>query len=180
MAPLKTCLIAAALALPAAAHAQTAAKPAPVPAGPPQWAFKEATDAATGKRSATASIRSANRNGWLIVRCDTVAMPIISVQFIPRPPIPASYTRMVTITFDEAKSEIGAWEFPGAGAYIGEAADVFVLASRIATARTIRFETINVDGSPIRSTFTGPGNDGMFRKVYETCGLPYAAPSTNS
>jgi len=178
MLPIKTCLIAAALALPAIAHAQTVPAP-PAPSAPPAWAFKENTDAATGKHSASAQIRSTTANGRLIVRCDTVATPIVSVQFIPRPPIPASDSRMVTITFDESKAEIAAWEFPGAGAYIGEAYDVFVLAGEIAAAKTIRFDTINSDGAPIRSTFAGPGNDALFRKVYETCGLPYALPDVS-
>lgn len=181
---IKTVLIVAALALPAAAHAQTTPAPkpapAPAPAGPPVWTFKEATDATTGKVSSSAAIRSTTGNGRLLVRCDTAVTPIVSVQFIPRPPLPASDSRMVTITFDESKAEIAAWEFPGQGAYIGEAYDVFVLAGEIAAAKTIRFDTINVDGSPIRSTFTGPGNDAMFRKVYQTCGLPFALPDVTA
>jgi hypothetical protein len=29
----------------------------------------------------------------------------------------------------------------------------------------------------VEREFTGPGGDAMFRKVYATCGMPYAMPS---
>ncbi|MEI9849631.1 MAG: hypothetical protein WDN24_00885 [Sphingomonas sp.] len=79
--------------LPLLAMLQTAPAAQTVPAGPPVWTFRETTDAATGKKSATAAIRAADGSGRLVVRCDTIEIPIVSVQYIPRPPLPASDRR---------------------------------------------------------------------------------------
>lgn len=164
-------LAAGAAALPAAA--QTAA----APAGPAVWTLKEATDATTGKVSATASIRAADGSGRLIVRCDTVAMPIVSIQYIPRPALPAMESHQVTVTFDESRAEFSSWEFPGSGAYRGDPFDVWIMASGVAAAKTVRVQTENDKGEQIASDFVGPGNDTIFRKVYAACGFPYQQPT---
>ena len=169
-------LAAALAALPAAAQTKPASASASAPAGPPVWSYKEATDATTGKVSATASIRAADNSGRLIVRCDTVEMPIVSIQYIPRPVLPAMESHQVTVTFDEARAEFSAWEFPGAGAYRGEPFDVWIMVSAIAASKTVRVQTEDANATQIQSAFVGPGNDAMFRKVYATCGFPYAQP----
>lgn len=139
------------------------------------WTLREATDA-NGKKSATASIRAADESGRLIVRCDTVAMPIISVQYIPFPRLPAASGGLVTVTLDEAKAEIANWEFPGGGAYYGEPVSVFILVEEIAAAKVIRVGTANAEGNVVESVFDGPGSNAMFAKVYAACGFPYATP----
>lgn len=143
----------------------------------PAWTLKEATDAATGKISATASIRAADGSGRLIVRCDTVEMPIVSIQYIPRPALPAMESHQVTVTFDESRAEFSAWEFPGSGAYRGDPFDVWIMVSAVAASKTVRVQTEDATGTQIQSLFTGPGNDAMFRQVYATCGLPYQQPA---
>ena len=143
----------------------------------PEWVLKEATDATSGKVSATASIRAADNSGRLIVRCDTAAMPIVSIQYIPRPALPAMESHQVTVTFDESRAEFSAWEFPGAGAYRGDPFDVWILVSAIAASKTVRVQTEDANATQIQSLFTGPGNDAMFRKVYATCGFPYQQPA---
>lgn len=140
----------------------------------PQWSYKEATDA-DGKKSATAMIQAADGTGRLVVRCDTAVEPIVSIQYLPRPSIPAAVSSQVIVTFDETKAEIQYWEFPGKGAYLAEAYDVYMIASQIATAKTIRVATQSGE-LPVQSEFAGPGSDAMFRKVYETCGRAYAVP----
>jgi hypothetical protein len=158
------------LALAQTAPAQTA------PAGPPVWTYKEATDAATGKKSATAGIRAADGSGRLVVRCDTAAMPIVSIQYLPKPPLPASDPRTVKVTFDEAKFEVAGWQFPGMGAYYGESVSVFIMVGEIAGAKAIRV-TLDDPQGMVESSFTGPGDDAMFRKVYAACGFPYEMPA---
>lgn len=160
-----------ALTLLQAAPAQTA------PAGPPQWTFREATDAATGKKSASALVRAADGSGRLIVRCDTAEIPIVSIQYIPRPALPAMNPHQVTVTFDEARAEMSDWEFPGSGAYRGEPFDVWAMATATAAAKTIRVVTADATGTLIQSEFVGPGSDALFRKVYAACGFPYQAPA---
>jgi hypothetical protein len=155
-----------ALALMQAAPAQTA----------PVWTYKEATDA-NGKISATAAIRAEDGSGRLIVRCDTAAMPIVSIQYIPKPALPAMDSHQVTVTFNEANAEFSAWEFPGAGAYYGEPVSVWIMVGMIATAKTVRIQTDDASGAQIGSVFAGPGNDAMFRKVYAACGFPWQQPA---
>ena len=120
-------------------------------------------------------IRAEDGSGRLIVRCDTAAMPIISVQYIPKPALPAMESHQVTVTFD-SRAEFSAWEFPGGGAYRGEPFDVWFMVVAIASSKTIRVQTDNDKGETIFSDFAGPGNDAMFRKVYAACGFPYEQP----
>jgi hypothetical protein len=155
---------------------QTAPAAQTTPAGPPQWIFRENTDAATGKKAATAFIRAADGSGRLIVRCDTAAEPIVSIQYIPKPALPASDSKLVTVTFDEGKAEMAGWEFPGQGAYYGEPISVFLMAQQVAAAKKIRVTTENPEGMVVESLFTGPGSDAMFRQVYAACGFPYEQP----
>lgn len=140
-----------------------------------KWILRETTDAA-GKKSATAFIRAADNSGRLIIRCDTAVIPIVSIQYIPRPALPASEPKMVTVTFDEAKAEMAGWEFPGQGAYYGEPISVFLMAQQVVAAKSIRVTTENAEGNVVESTFKGPGSDTMFRQVYAACGFPYEQP----
>ncbi|WP_294257385.1 hypothetical protein [uncultured Sphingomonas sp.] len=140
----------------------------------PAWTFKESTDPAQPK-SASATIRSEDGNARLVVRCDTAAAPIVSVQFIPRPPIPAGESRTVTVTYDEAMAEMSQWQFPGAGAYNGEAVEVFLLVDKIAKSKTVRVGVPQGE-TMIEGVFKAPGDDALFRKVYAACGFPYAMP----
>lgn len=141
----------------------------------PAWTYKESTDPAQ-PRSASAMIRSEDGNSRLVVRCDTAATPIVSVQFIPRPPIPAGDSRTVTVTYDEAMAEMSQWQFPGAGAYNGEAVEVFLLVDKIAKSKTVRVGVPQGEAM-IEGVFKAPGDDALFRKVYAACGFPYAMPS---
>ena len=161
-------LLLPALALFQTAPAQTAAMP--------QWTFTERANAETGARSATAAIRSEDGNARLIVRCDVVKEPIISVQFIPKPPIPAGASKIITLTFDDARAEMAPWEFPGAGAYVGEPSQAWFLVAGIVAAKKIEVGFNGDDGAPIGNVFKGPRDDALFRKVYAACGFPYAQP----
>src|SRR5690349_6679903 len=101
------------LALLALALLQTAPAAQTAPAGPPAWTYREGADATTGKKWATAQIRATEGNGRLVVRCDTAGEPIVSIQYIPKPPLPASDPKIVRVTYDEAKVEVAGWQFPG-------------------------------------------------------------------
>ena len=142
----------------------------------PVWTIREATDATTGKRSATAAIRSADGKARLIVRCDTAATPIISIQYIPTPRFAASDSRQVTLMFDDAKTDISVWEFPGSGAYYAEQVSVFLIVQQLAAAKRIHLTVDNPEGAAVESDFVGPGGDAMFRQVYAACGFPYEMP----
>lgn len=152
---------------------QTAPVPvsAPAPAAPGVWVFRENSDP-TRPKSATATVRAAD-GSRLLLRCDTVNVPIVSVQFMPNPAVPAGDSRIVTLTLDEAQADMTAWLFPGKGAYNGEAGEVFLIAEEIAKAKKVRVGFAEGE-TMIEQNFAGPGGDAIFRKVYAVCGLPYA------
>ena len=163
-----------ALALGAQTAPASAPAAAPAVPAPGVWTFRESTDPAQPK-SATATVRAAD-GSRLLLRCDTVNVPIVSVQFMPRPAVPAGDSRIVTLTLDEGMADMTAWLFPGKGAYNGETAEVFLIAEEIAKAKKIRIGFAEGE-TMVEREFVGPGGDAMFRKVYATCGMPYAMPS---
>lgn len=149
--------------------------PAPAQAAP-GWIYREGTDA-TKPKSASAIIRDES-GGRLIVRCDTTTIPIVSVQFLPKPAIAAGEGRIVTLTFDSAMADMTAWQFPGSGAYNGEAVEVYMIVSQMVKAKTIDVALDDGTGTTIGGSFAGfAGDETMVRKVYGMCGLPYAMPS---
>ena len=157
------------------AQTAPASAPAAAPAAAPGvWTFRESTDPAQPK-SSTATVRAAD-GSRLLLRCDTVNVPIVSVQFMPRPAVPAGDSRIVTLTLDEGMADMTAWLFPGKGAYNGETAEVFLIAEEIAGAKKVRIGFAEGE-TMVEREFAGPGGDAMFRKVYATCGMPYAMPS---
>jgi hypothetical protein len=162
-------------ALALGAQTAPASAPAAAPAAAPGvWTFRESSDPAQPK-SATATVRAAD-GSRLLLRCDTVNVPIVSVQFMPRPAVPAGDSRVVTLTLDEGMADMTAWLFPGKGAYNGETAEVFLIAEEIAKAKKVRLSFAEGE-TMVEREFAGPGGDAMFRKVYATCGMPYAMPS---
>lgn len=156
------------------ALAMTVQNAAPAQAEP-GWTFFESSDPARPK-SATAAIRSADGTARLVVRCDTVDHPIISVQFLPKPPLAAGDAREVQVTLDNGLADISSWQFPGQGAYNGEAVEVFMIVDEISKAKGIDVAMDDGAGNTVGGHFTGPGGDATFRKVYAACGLPYAMP----
>ncbi len=156
--------------------AQTAPAPAAAPAAPAPgvWTFRESTDPAQPK-SSTATVRAAD-GSRLLLRCDTVNVPIVSVQFMPKPAVAAGDSRIVTLTLDEGMADMTSWLFPGKGAYNGETAEVFLIAEEIARAKKVRIGFPEGE-TMVEREFAGPAGDAMFRKVYATCGMPYAMPS---
>jgi hypothetical protein len=154
--------------------AQTA--PAPAPAGPPQWTFRETKDEAKGTHAASATIRTAAGDARLVVRCDVVTESVMSVQFIPKPGLPAGEVRNVTVTLDGRNSDIAPWLMPGSGAVTSDPVLVYRLATEIAAAKKINVVLTSDTGKLVNGTFDGPGSDTLFRQVYAACGIPYAAP----
>jgi hypothetical protein len=146
----------------------------PPPPRPGVWTFRENINPGQ-PTSATATVRSED-GSRLLLRCDTANVPIVSVQFMPKTPVPAGDARIVTLTLDEGMADMTSWLFPGKGAYNGEPPEVYLIADEIAKAKKVRLGFAEGD-TMIERDFAGPGSDAMFRKVYATCGLPYAMPS---
>lgn len=161
-------------ALALGAQTAPAAAPAAAVPAPGVWSFRESVDPAQ-PRSSTATVRATD-GSRLLLRCDTANVPIVSVQFMPKPAVAAGDSRIVTLTLDEGMADMTSWLFPGKGAYNGETAEVFLIAEEIAKAKKVRVGFAEGE-TMIERDFAGPGGDAMFRKVYATCGLPYAMPS---
>lgn len=116
----------------------------------------------------------------LLVKCDIGKESFLSVQFFPKPPLAAGALRDVQMTFDEARAEFSAWEFPGSGAFTADPVEVFAYASGMAGAKSFSI-ALQEDNKAVGGEFKGPGDDSLFRKVFEACGRPYtmsgAAPA---
>ena len=155
---------------------QAASTPAPAPVG---WTYKESTDPAA-PRTATASVRSADGNARLALRCDTADKPIVSVQYLARPPVPAGKPRIVQVMLDHKQADNATWYFPGQGAVNLDAPEVYLLAKEIADAKNVGIAFDDGTGKGVGNDFAGPGDDAMFRKVYAVCGIPYEMPSATA
>lgn len=150
------------------------------PAETTEWIYKETRNEETGAHAAYAYIRSIDGSGTrLIVRCDVVDVPVVTVQFIPKPSMPGGDSRNVTVTFDNAKADTSAWSFPGAGGFVAEPTEVYLLTSQIAGAKEIDVALHADDGSVVGATFNGPKSDALFRQVYGACGATYALPAAS-
>lgn len=144
------------------------------------WEYKETANAQTGARAASAVVRDADSGARLVVRCDAGAESIVSVQFLPKPPLAAGTSRIVTLTLDNAKAEMASWDFPGRGAFVGDPVTTFIYAEAFAKAKTIEIGMDGDAGQAIGAIFKGPGGDAMFRKVFAACGREYAMPSVTA
>lgn len=153
--------------------------PAPLSA-PTGWAERTGESLNTGTRFAAASVYASDGGGRLTVRCDMVKEPIVSVQFIPKVKPGVADPHSVNVKFDAAPAKATNWEFPGPGVLTRDPDNVFALVSGIASAQHIQVLTTDADGAPLSASFDGPGNDAMFRNVYEACGLPYAPPASEN
>jgi hypothetical protein len=143
----------------------------------PGWEYRESSNAETGTKSAWAFIRDPDGQSRLIVRCDVVKEAIVSVQFIPKLPLAAGASRVVTLTLDSSKAEMAPWELPGRGAYVAEPPTVYIYASSFAAAKQIEVGMLDDAGQPIGGNFAGPGGNEQFRKVFAACGREYAMPA---
>lgn len=144
-----------------------------------KWLYQDRSDPASGVRSASAFVRD-NTGDRLIVKCDVVDKPMLSIQFIPQPRLPAGDARTVQLTLDSAKAEIGTWQFPGAGAFVSDLPTVFIYASEFAKAKEIQIGLTDDAGKAVGGSFAGPGDDALFRKVFEACGTPYEMPDPSA
>jgi len=137
------------------------------------WSYAERTDPGA-PRMAVARVRDEN-GALLLVKCDVVVKPIVSVQFIPQPRLAAGAPRRVQLTLDDARAEFDTWNFPGSGAYVDDPANVYIYASEIAAAKKVSIG-FDDDGKTVAGEFKGPGDDTLFRKVFAMCERPYAMP----
>ncbi len=142
--------------------------PAPV-APPPPWTVVTRTDATTGATSTSAAAYTADRGGRLVVRCDRVAEPVVSIQLRTKAGLAAADDHIVSISVDGGTAIATAWEFPGSAAMNRAAGDVTQLTLAMSSAKSITAMT--TDGTaPVSLTFVGPGSGSGIKDVLAACG----------
>lgn len=133
------------------------------------WSVRTHVEAG-GATSASASATAADGTARLVVRCDRSGDPVVSVQFLPKPPFAAASMRPVSIQADGGPTLGTNWEFPGGGAFTRSDAVVTNLAVVIAAAKKIRVRAIDPAEHPVDAVFDGPADAGPIRRVLAACG----------
>ncbi len=156
-----------------------AATPASLPAVAP-WTPVERTTP-SGTRSVAASAFSADGSARLVVRCDRVTTPVVSIQFIPREQTRRFGVQPVTLQFDGGTPLVDNWEVMGVGLIEREDAAMTTLANGIAHAKAIKLHSVASDDTAVDHFFAGPASDAPIRRVVEACGftlgqVPQRAP----
>ncbi len=144
------------------------------------WAAVERT-APGGTRSIAASAYSADGSARLVVRCDRVSTPVVSIQFIPREQTRRFGVQPVSLQFDGGTPLVDNWEVMDVGLIEREDAAMTTLANGIAHARAIRLHSVASDDTAVDHAFPGPASDAPIRQVLAACGftlgqVPQRAP----
>ncbi len=145
-----------------------AATPAPAPVAP--WAAVEHTTP-QGTRSIAASAFSADGSARLVVRCDRVREPVVSIQFIPREQGRRFGMQPVALQFDGGTPLVDNWEVMGIGLIERDEAAMTTLSNGIAHARSIKLHSVDANDAAVDLVFMGPANDAPIRRVVEACGF---------
>lgn len=155
-----------------------AAAPSPAPVAP--WTPVERTTP-QGTRSIAASAFSADGSSRLVVRCDRVGEPVVSIQFIPREQGRRFGVQPVALQFDGGTPMVDNWEVMGVGLIEREQAAMTTLSNGIAHARSIKLHSVDPNDAALDLVFAGPATDAPIRRVVEACGatlgqVPRPAP----
>lgn len=142
-----------------------------VPAAPrAPWAVVQT--ARNGHTATSSSAWSQDGGARLVVRCDTVSAPVVSIQFIPKGGFAAAQARPVSINIDDGGWLGTNWRFPGNGAFVSDDLVVTNLTAMIAHGKSIRVRATSPDDATVEATFTGPG-EAPIRQVLAACGYPF-------
>lgn len=139
---------------------------APAASGP--WTMVERIDPANGHKSVTASATAIDGSARLVLRCDA-AVPIVSMQFLPKVSLGASEEREVAVSFDGGAPYPYKWEFPANATFVREAGIVTTLAMLSARAQRIGISTTSATGEAVSASFPGPG-EARVKAVLAACG----------
>jgi hypothetical protein len=159
---------------------QTTAAPAPAPApaaapvAPWTVTVRPKTDPAI--TSTVAGTPSDDGNARLVVRCDSGAQQVVSVQFFTKTALGGPPDRPVTLLIDYATPMGTNWEFVEKGAFIREDMAVTTITTAIATAKKVKLHTTTTTGAAVDATFAGPSSAEPVTKVLAACGYTLGTP----
>lgn len=148
---------------------QAAATPAPPPPAPAPWSAVTRTNPADGTKATSAFAMSRDGSARLTVRCDTVKMPVVSIQLRTRAPMAASGDQAVSVKIDSADPIQAAWQFPGV-AMLNTSPEIVTSV----TAALVNAHSIVVATGPgpltINEEFDGPASPDGIKAVLDACG----------
>ncbi|OYW21585.1 MAG: hypothetical protein B7Z43_10025 [Sphingomonas sp. 12-62-6] len=115
---------------------------------------------------------TADRNARLVVRCDRVAEPVVSIQMRIRAGIAAAPDHAVSVGIDGGAPIVTPWEFPGTAIMNRATAAVTQLTVAMNGAKTISIATTDGE-SPVSLTFDGLNGGGGIKDVLTACGYEF-------
>ena len=157
------------------ATAPTAA-PAPAPAPVAPWTVTLRPKTDPTMTSTVAGTPSTDGNARIVVRCDSGAQQVVSVQFFTKSSLGGPPDRPVTLTIDGGTPMGANWEFVEKGAYIREDVAVTTITSAIAKGKSIKLATTTTANAPVDATFAGPPSADPVTKVLAACGYTLGTP----
>jgi len=155
---------------------QATAAPAPAPAPVAPWAVTVRPKTDPTITSTVAGTPSSDGNARLLVRCDSGAQQVVSVQLFTRASLGGPPDRPVTLTVDGGTPMGANWEFVDKGAYVREDMAVTTLTTAIAAGKSIKLATTTATGEAVDATFAGPPSADPVTKVLAACGYTLGTP----
>jgi hypothetical protein len=158
--------------------AAPATAPAPAPAAAPvaPWTVTARPKTDPAITSTVVGTPSDDGNSRLVVRCDSGAQKVVSVQLFTKSALGGPPDRPVTLMFDYATPMGTNWEFVEKGAYIREDMAVTTITSAIATAKKIKLRTTTATGEAVEASFVGPPSAEPVKAVLAACGYTLGTP----
>lgn len=140
------------------------------------WVLTEKVDPVTDLRSASASVSSINGDDRLVVKCDGVGEPVVSVQFITKRYLGGSGDRPVTIRFNQAPPLTFDWEYTSKGAFNRDEKLVRSVANLIAKSDQVFVRAFNYEEQPVDGSFVVTDGESSLRTVFRACGYAFDQP----
>ena len=143
---------------------------------PVSWSLTEGRDPITDLPTASASSRSESGKDRIVVRCDGVGEPVLSVQFISDRYLGGSDERNVTLRFNDLAAIDSLWEYTTKGAFNRNRRTVGSTAALLSQDGQLRVRAWRYDDQPIDAHFILKGGAEKIAKVFNACGYPVPVP----
>jgi hypothetical protein len=152
--------------------------PAPAPAAAPvaPWTVTVRPKTDPAITSTVVGTPSTDGSARLVVRCDSGAQQVVSVQLFTKAALGGPPDRPVTLMFDYATPMGANWEFVEKGAYIRDDMAVTTITTALATAKKIKIHTTTTTGGAIDASFVGPSSAEPVKAVLAACGYTLGTP----
>lgn len=141
-------------------------------APPPPWTAMSRTDAASGISSTSAFAFTSDHSARLVVRCDRVAEPVVSIQMRTKAGFAAGDDHIVSVSVDGGTPIDSTWEFPGTATMNREPSTITQLTVAMNSAKSITVTTTDGTAS-VSQIFPGPGASAGIKDVLSACGYEF-------